>query len=310
MSLVLGIFLAVLSYTMLNVGFVLEKKGAAQLPNIEDTDVKSNLRNFATNKVWLVGFALTAIQWWIYLVALNYAPLSVVAPFMGVGMVVLTVFSHYYLGEQITRVEGVAIAVTVSGLVVVGASSVETGQALSLEEMPAVVFQPVGLVFVLSLTASIAGLVLITVRLRYKFADVLLGVASGFCAGIGNVFSKAIAPAFNDLLDSLAAFVFWAFLFLAGAGNFGSMILQNLGFQKGRAVVVGPVFSVMTIVLPTLAGVLVFNEWALLPLVNCVIQIAGIGVVSVGILVLSWFGASKEEKDVLSAENDANKVEN
>jgi hypothetical protein len=95
MSVFLGIIIAIIAYSMYNIGMALQKKAASSLPNIENTSLKGNLKNFLSNKIWLLGFIMATVQWYIYLIALPMAPLSVLSSMMGVGLVVLVVFSIF-----------------------------------------------------------------------------------------------------------------------------------------------------------------------------------------------------------------------
>ncbi|MBD3351886.1 MAG: hypothetical protein GF364_10410, partial [Candidatus Lokiarchaeota archaeon] len=65
MSVFIGVLIAILCYSMLNIGQALQKKAASTLPDIEKTDLKGNLKNFLKNPVWLIGWIMATVQWYI-----------------------------------------------------------------------------------------------------------------------------------------------------------------------------------------------------------------------------------------------------
>lgn len=297
MSLLLGIGLAILAQVMFGIGLGLEKKGAAALPNIEETSVTQNVRNFASNKLWIAGFALTTIQWFVYVGALAHAPLSLVAPFAGVGTIVLVLFSRLWLDEPIEKLEGGAISLIVGGLVLVGLNSEQEETPPTLASMGSMLTSPESLVFIALIIVLVVGLSVFTVKSGYKHADLTLGTSSGLLAGLGGLFSKAFSSGLGDLGGALWTPAFYLFLVLAGAGTFGSMVMQNMGFQKGRAVIVGPLFAVLSIVTPAMAGIVIFSEWGGLTPAQVQFQIIGGAIVCLGFLILSWQGAIREEAE-------------
>jgi len=97
----LAIILGITAYSLLYIGLVLEKKGASMLPKIEGTGFFQNIKNLLTNKIWMLGLILTSNQWWLYAMALDLGSLSLVTPLLGVGLVVLVIFSYFYLKESV-----------------------------------------------------------------------------------------------------------------------------------------------------------------------------------------------------------------
>jgi len=167
MSLVLAVFLGLLAFAIFNIGLVLEKKGADALPPIEDTSAIQNLKNFLGNKEWLIGFILTNVQWIFYLLALSMAPLSLIAPLLGFGIVVLTIFSHFYLHEKIQRVEITSIATIIAGIGLVGGAAVpETSRTIG--EMFILFGAPMALIFLIGMTVAAGIPCVYSIKTEYK----------------------------------------------------------------------------------------------------------------------------------------------
>lgn len=298
MSLVLAIFLGILAYSVLNIGLVLEKKGADNVPPIEDTGAIQNVKNFFGNKIWLIGFLLTNLQWVIYFAAVALAPLSVIAPMLGFGLIVLAIFSRYYLKEKIEKVEIMSMGAIIGGITIIGITALEETPR-TLEQMWGLFAQPSAMIFLLGISVAAGILCVYSIKGDFKLGAIIFGFAAGVGAGIGATFTKGASAGFSDLLGAAGNIVFWVMILLMLVGNVVSLVLLQVGFQKGKAVVVGPLFSVLGMILPVLAGVIIFGEWNAQTSLNIGLQVVGIIVIIVGIIILSFYSERKK-----SAENE------
>mmetsp|Transcript_23156 Transcript_23156/g.54859 ORF Transcript_23156/g.54859 Transcript_23156/m.54859 type:complete len:110 (+) Transcript_23156:245-574(+) len=75
---------------------------------------------YARHPTWRLGFAADVAGAVLMLFALQAAPLSLVQPIAGSGMAVLALFSHYYLHEELRRIEWVGVLTAGLGAVGVG----------------------------------------------------------------------------------------------------------------------------------------------------------------------------------------------
>lgn len=295
----LSIGLAALAFSLLNVGLALEKKGASQLPNIEGAGAARSLRNFLTNPTWLIGFLLTNIQIVFLSLALGLGPMSLVTPMAGVGLVVLAAFSHFYLGESISRPMLVGILLVVAGIAILGATHPGDPEPLAADAALVLALKPGALGFFLAMAVLGAAPIIASKRAGWRAADVAFGVASGACASLATIALRLMmagtgtegeAGSFAALVTRVATYPLLA---LVIGGNMASMVMQQFGFQKGKAVVVAPVYTVATVVLPALAGVIVFGEWVRFGGDQVAVQAGAMVLVLAGTAVLSAFGASR-----------------
>lgn len=292
------VFLAILAYTTLNVGLVLEKRGAVELPAIETAGVGRSLRSFIRNPWWLTGFLLTNVQLVPLFAALSLGPLSLVAPMTGVGLVVLAGLSVAFLREPFSRWMALGITLTVAGIAVLGAASPGEASPLSWSAALGRVSTPGALAWLGGLGLGVVLPVALCVRMRFRAADVAFGVASGFAATIALVASKVMAAGFgpgepaNSLGDNLGRWPVYVLLLLLLAGNAGAAVLQQVGFQKGKAMVLVPLYTVGTVVLPALTGVVLFDEWERLDASLVAVNVTALAVLLAGVGVLSCFGSA------------------
>lgn len=286
----MGVSLAILAYSMANIGSVLQKKAASDLPNIEDASLKDNLRNFLGNWIWMAGWIMTTIQWYIYIIALPMAPISLLSAMMGVGMVVLVIFSYFYLKEPVKRLEIFGTAIIIVGVVALNLTNREDiSAAINLEEMIGIFSKPAALILTVVLFVLIVVPIVFSVLNEFKYADVIFGIGAGILGGIGGLYSKAMMSGFESPGISLAiqSWQWWIFLVLLTIGNMGLAPVQQFGFQKGKAVVVAPLTFVTILVVGVLGGVVIFSEWEGLDPVVVTVKTIAIVVIVIGVAILS-----------------------
>ena len=240
----LAIIFAIISYSMLNIGFALQKKAAANLPKIEEQSTWQNLKNFLTNKTWLLGFFLLNAQWIFFLYALEWGSLSLVIPMAGVGLIVLVIFSYFYLKEPITKPEIIAILGIISGVIILGVTSSESEPTYSLIEMNDFLKQTTAIIFIVVFTAIMIGMVLFSINKKISVSGILYGLASGVASGLGVIFTKAVTGGFDSsnfwitFVDALKNWIWWIYLALLLLFNIASTIFLQYGYQKSKVVIV------------------------------------------------------------------------
>jgi drug/metabolite transporter (DMT)-like permease len=298
----LAIILAITAYALLYIGLVLEKKGASMLPKIEGQGFFQNIKNFLTNKIWMLGLILTSIQWWLYAIALKEGSLSLVTPLLGVGLVVLVIFSFFYLKEPITKVELIAMTAVIIGVVILGTTNPNTEPEYTIEQANGFLAQPNSIIFIIILILGIIIPVLYSVSRKYKQADIIFGIASGIAAGLGNIFTKIMMTGIvnSDLLNSIlfiiTQIVWWLYVVFAIGGNTISMVLSQIGFQKGKSIVVTPLYSVFSLIIPVFGGVIIFSDWVSLDIGIIIAKVISLVIIIVGVGILSFFSAKSDRK--------------
>lgn len=121
----LALALALAGATGNNVGKALQKRAAERLPRMEPD--AATLRRYGGSRLWVGGLAIDLLGAVLMVASLDLAPVSLVQPVAGGGLVVLAVFSHYYLEERLNPGEWAGVALSGLGVVSVGLSSEDTG---------------------------------------------------------------------------------------------------------------------------------------------------------------------------------------
>src|SRR4051812_39907010 len=106
MSLWLAIVLTLIAYTLMSVGIVLLKKGAAEVPAERLQKVGWLVAYFLSPLGWS-GLALNLGGYGLFLLATTSraAPISVLQPLAAFGMVAVALLAVVYLGERFGGLE-------------------------------------------------------------------------------------------------------------------------------------------------------------------------------------------------------------
>ena len=121
MKLTAGLVLALLSTAALSYGFYLQHSASGKVPTLSLRHPVTSLYSLFTNWQWLAGFVTGLSGWALYIVALGFAPLSLVqaASAGGVGLLALLVRLG---GGSLSRPDRLAVAASVVGLLLLSLS--------------------------------------------------------------------------------------------------------------------------------------------------------------------------------------------
>ncbi|NHJ33114.1 MAG: hypothetical protein FK732_09635 [Asgard group archaeon] len=310
----LAIILGVIANSIYNIGLVFKRKGACTLPEIEEQTAWQNIKNFAKCKSWVFGFSLTILQWFPLMYAVKIGSLSLVAPTMAIGFVVLVLFSWFILKEPIRIIEIIGILTVMSGLVALYViAPIESGN-YDLTEMNTFFRETNAIVYLCAFVVIIGVLISITYGRKYAQAGGLLAMASGLSYATATIFAKGaigsltFANAADFLKNSLSAWQWWIYLFLMCLGYFVAFTSQQIALQKGKALVVSPTIDIMNLFMQVMAGIFVFNEWLYIWENELVTWQKSLKVISIiliiaGVALLSFF-AKKDELETEEEETE------
>ncbi len=297
-SIWIGVVIAIIAYAMLNIGNALQKKGASELPPIENTSGKDNIKNFMKSKTWLLGFIMASVQWYIFLFALNFAPVSLLTPLMGVGLVILVLFSYFYLKEPISKFEIMGMIAIIFGVAVLGATTSGEDATFTLNQINEIIWVWDSIIYTVIVLALAFGLMTYCKFTGFKHADIFYGIGSGLLLGIGTIYSKAFMAGIlgNPVLNTLITWQWYIYLVLVIIGNMGNLATLQIGFQKGRAIVVSPLNAVINVMIGVFGGIVIFSEWDGLEPIIITWKIIALIAILIGVAVLSLLTTKEEKK--------------
>lgn len=237
--------LAILASTALTVGLYFMKRQAERLPSLGSGWPSAAWWAFASDPLWVFGVVLQAAGYGIYLAALRDAPLSIVHTALNGGIVLFVLLAVWGLGERLQALEWLGIATVTGGLLALGCT-LSSGAGGGGIEHGALPFS----------LATIAAAVLAARLDREPSRAIGLSVSSGLILGLAGVYAKELASAV-----SLRAALVSPGLLLTLAANVVGFVLMQAALQAGRGVVVVPIFSTLSNLVPIIGGVVVFHEW-------------------------------------------------
>jgi hypothetical protein len=237
-----ALLLALASTALINVAYLREHDAAAALPALSLRRPFHSLALLLNDRSWLVGFALESGGFALYVAALALAPLTLVQSVSAGGIGVLAFVSARFSRIRLGRHELVGVAVSMLGLLALavslaGGSSEGTGGATD------------EILLWLAATGGAAAIALAIGR-SLGALGVAEGVAGGLLFSIGDISVKIATQ--GGARTVFAVGVVAGYLL-------GTAFLQ-LGYQRGGALMVAGLATLLTNALPITAGTVVLGE--------------------------------------------------
>jgi hypothetical protein len=234
--------LALASTTLINIAYLREHDAAAALPALSLRRPLHSAATLLRDRSWLIGFALESGGFALYVVALALAPLTLVQSVSAGGIGILAFFSARFNRRRLGRHELAGVLVSTIGLVALAVSlagGTDEGTRGSLAEISAWLAATVGAAaLVLALGRAFGGLA------------VAEGVAGGLFFSIGDISVKVATEGGSRALFAIGVIVGY---------TLGTAFLQ-LGYQRGAALTVAGLATLLTNALPIAAGMFVLGE--------------------------------------------------
>jgi hypothetical protein len=234
---------ALLSTTLTSLAYLREHDAAAALPALSLRRPLQSLRLLVGDRGWMLGFAMESGGFLLYAAALALAPLALVQSIAAGGIGVLAFLSVRLTGGRLGSRRLVGVAMAVIGLVALAISLANGsgGEGHSGSTLAVLLW--------IACTAVLAAAVIVLGR-RTLGVAVANGIAGGLCFSAGDIATKLATQG-----GARIAFVVPMIL----GYTLGTTLLQ-LGYQAGAALTVAGLATLLTNVLPILAGTIVLEE--------------------------------------------------
>lgn len=232
---------ALASTVIVNLAYLLEQGAAATLPPLSLRRPIASLRLLLADRRWLRGFAMETVGFGLYVAALALAPLALVQSIGAGGIGLLAFAAARVQARRMTRPEATGAALSVGGLLCLGGSlSAGVGSGGRGATLPIVAW----------LAGSVALAVLVRLAARRGQQAASFGIAGGLLFSVGDISTKLATQG-----GARTAFA----VSLVGGYVLGTAMLQ-LGYQRGGALTVAGVATLLTNALPIAAGTVLLGE--------------------------------------------------
>ena len=257
----LGIVTMLVATSMTNIGAVVQKKAVDRLPPFDQTPLLDSVRAVLRTPLWLLGWGIASLAIVLNMVAVGLAAISIIQPLNGFGLVVLAICSRLYLGERLTPATLAGIGLVVAGVALVGLAAPQSRSFTGVEPIVACYAQRSAWLCLGGLVIGILLLCGVASRLP-AVAGILFAAAAAGCSVVGLSLAKGLFGMLGiaGISETFSTWPAWLLAVLVPTFSTASMAVQQLSFQKGRAVVVTPVFAATSVLLPLVVGRFVFGE--------------------------------------------------
>jgi uncharacterized membrane protein len=256
MLLGLAVILAVIATCMINYSGYMQKRELDKLPLIGSQKPWETVKTFVKCRPWLEAQFLQLGGTLIKGLALGLAPLSIIQPINTAGIALLAVLAITKLGEKPTTSDWVGIGTIIVGLLMLGRTLIGV-------ETKAFSYNPLILWFFVLLFFTVAGVSLYNgIKRRDEQAPNLIAVASGVLIGLTAVIIKL---GWNDFGAR-----FWEhgfrhallspYLWLVVLLPIITLVLDQVAMQRGKAIVVVPITTGMSNLIPIIIGIVAMHE--------------------------------------------------
>jgi uncharacterized membrane protein len=254
--LILAIIMAFVATAMINYSGYMQKRELDKLPLIGSQRPLETLRTFLSCKPWLEAQGLQLAGTFIKGIAVGLAPLSIVQPINTSGIALLAVLAITKLKEKPTLYDWLGIGTIVVGLFMLGRSLVGAPTRRFSYNQVVLWF------FVIFFFAAASLALYRGLTQRHQRAANLIALANGVLIGLTAVLVKL---AWNDFgsrfwtrgfRHAISSPFIWLVFFLP----FVTLVFDQIAMQRGKAVVVVPITTGMSNLIPIIIGIVAMHE--------------------------------------------------
>jgi drug/metabolite transporter (DMT)-like permease len=238
----IALVLALASTTLISLAYLREHDAVGKMPALSLRHPLSSVRELLSSHAWLAGFAMESSGFALYVAALALAPLALVQSVTAGGIGILAVASARLGRRRLTRRERLGASVSVAGLLFLSLSLIGGGDQSARGSL-------VEIGLWLGCTCAAAALVL-TVGRAFVGAAAADGVAGGLLFSCGDISTKVATQ--GGARAALAVAAVFAYLL-------GTSLLQ-IGYQRGAALTIAGIATLLTTALPIAAGPVLLDE--------------------------------------------------
>lgn len=249
-SVAFGVTLGLLSSVLFNTSYLIQHKALDGGPSLEFASAPlRSIRELFTHPLWLFGGAVGLGGMVVYIIALDYAPLSLVQAFLAGGLILTVPLAMVIGNHRPTHREVSGAALMTLALVLFAFGTKADGPTNS--------FDLRGLAVLVG-SAAVFGVLLAGRGVRVGPVE-LVGLAAGLFYGASDALFNALVGIAHDGLEALASSP-WTWICLATA--IGAFLCLQRAFKDGQKKPVGVIalMTAATNVTAIGAGIAVFHD--------------------------------------------------
>lgn len=245
----LGLGLALTASLALNLGYLLQHRGAASAGPVTPRHPVATLHELLASGPWLMGLGLGLTGWGLHVAALSHAPLSLVQAFVAGGLVLCVPLAASVLGHRVTTGEAAGVALMSLALAALSLGVHARAHSAHLPTAPLAAYLAVAGATAVALAAAPAA---------PSRRAATLGAAGGVLYGAADLAIKTLTDVASR--GGLAAVARSPWLAAAALATAGAFFCFQRALQTGRALPVIALMTAATNLVSILGGLLVLGE--------------------------------------------------
>jgi drug/metabolite transporter (DMT)-like permease len=275
------------------VGSVLTALGLAlqKYSHIQNEKLGKDAKKFFVQTWWVVGLLVFVIGQACNVIAMAYAPQTMLSALGGLSLLFNTVFARLMLGERISRFQVAAMAGVIAGIMLVICFT-------PVNPPPKAVQHPSQLVAHILLQKNFIGCAsgflcsiiigsILVVRFWPDHSAVFWAYTTACASGYTVTLFKAAAEVLKYSSHTFSSVVFYVVIGIAVALCLLQIHTLNLALRLGSAVTVVPVYFCLGMLMQLLQAHIAYKELHLLTLPRDIVPFfIGVGLVLISIFVL------------------------
>lgn len=281
---IIGVALAVLAAVMGSYALYIQKRELNSLPRLGGKDFFRTVKAFLTCRPWLAAQALAILGTTLHAIALGMAPMTIIQTINTSGIVVLALLAIYKLGEEAGIIDWVGIGSIILGLAFMGVTM--TAHSDEFYYNPVILWFLVIFLLGASLMAFFNG-----IKKKDETAPIFIAIGTAILVGTNAIWIKVgMQDVWGRFWDqNLGVALATPFLYVIVVFAVGTLFLQQMALQRGKAIIVMPIINGISNLIPIIVGVIVFHErWPtsgfmiVLRLISVVMVVGGAILLSLG----------------------------
>jgi hypothetical protein len=244
--------LAVAASALMAAGLLMMKARAETLPAASGAGVPAAFLTWLRDPVWAGGLGVQTCGWALYVAALAGAPVSLVAVMMQGGIAMFVLFAVLFLGERARLAEWTGIGGVILAMILLAFSlgAEEAAQGADARRL--------AIISIALLAAGIGP----SAASRLRNGGISSAIVSGVVFGLGSLYTKALTEDFTggSAAPAVARVVSDPYLYLTVAANLCGLITLQNAFHRARGIIVMPLSSALSNLVPIGGGILAFGE--------------------------------------------------
>jgi hypothetical protein len=237
-----ALVLALVSTTLTSLAYLREATAVGGLPTLSLRSPLRSLHLLLVNHAWLAGFAMESGGFALYVTALALAPLALVQSVTAGGIGILAVASTRLAHRRLTTRESLGAGVSVVGLLFLSLSLIGGGDRGGHGSIVEIGLWLGG--------TCAASAIVFTAGRMFLGAAAADGIAGGLLFSAGDISIK-LATQGGARVGFAVSAIFGYLL--------GTSLLQ-IGYQRGAALTIAGLATLLTNALPIAAGTLILHE--------------------------------------------------